>query len=48
MRGLNRVMLDCVAYLFWVHNDEVFVRRLSVGLVDDLGDSFAHDDDNDW
>jgi hypothetical protein len=35
--------LACVAYLFSVYNDEIFVSRLSVGLVDDLGDSFAHD-----
>lgn len=39
--------LDRVAYLFGVYNDVVFIRRLSVGLVDDLGDAFAHDNDND-
>jgi len=46
--GIESCGVECVAYLFWVYNDLVFVRRLSVGLVDDLCDSFAHDNENDW
>lgn len=38
----------CAAYLFWVYNDKIFVGRLSVGLVDDLGDGFSHGGDGDW
>ena len=48
MSGVESCDSEGAAHLFWVYNDEVFVGRLSVGLVDDLGDSFAHDNDNDW
>jgi len=48
MSGIESCDLGWVAYLFWVHNDEIFVGRLSVGLVDDFGDGFTHGDDNDW
>jgi len=48
MSGIESRDLECMAHLVWVYNDKVFVRRLSVGFVDDLGDGFAHDNENDW
>ena len=47
MSEIESCDFECAAYLFWVYNDDIFVRRLGVGLVDDLGDSFAHDNNND-
>lgn len=47
MSGIESCGSRCVAYLFWVDNDEIFIGRLSVGLVDNLGDSFTHDNDKD-
>ena len=34
--------VECAAYLFRVHNDDKFISRLGVGLVDDPGDTFTH------
>lgn len=48
MSGIESCDFGRLAYLLWVYNDEVFVGRLGVGLVDDLGDSFAHGSDKDW
>lgn len=31
-----------MAYLFRIYNDDIFVGRLSIGLVYDFGDAFAH------
>ena len=48
MSGIESCDLKCVAYLIWIHNDDIFVRRLGVWLVDNPGDSFAHGNNNGW
>lgn len=42
MSGLRSCGLECVAYLIWRHNDDIFVGRLSVWFVNDFGDIFTH------